>query len=70
MKGKVYADEAGRGTMIAAIGTIIAAYDNNDSGIRRGTTESLRKRGQRDPRKDEEGQINGGEKRVPAAAAS
>lgn len=34
MSGKVCADEAGRGTMIAAIGTIIAAYDNNDSGTR------------------------------------
>lgn len=28
------------------IATIIAAYDNNDSGIRRGTTESLRRKGQ------------------------
>lgn len=45
-----------RGTMIATITTIIAAYDNNDSGtgvIRRGITEeSLR--GGWAPRKDEE----------------
>lgn len=31
MRNKVYADKAGRGTMIVAI---IAAYDNNDSGTR------------------------------------
>lgn len=69
MRNKVHADKAERGTMIAAI---IAACDNNDSGTRYtpGPAESLRKRGQRRPRKDEEGQINGGEKRVPAAAAS
>lgn len=29
-----YTDKAGRGTMIAAIGTIIVAYDNNNSGTR------------------------------------
>lgn len=70
MRNKVYADKAGRGTMIVAI---IAAYDNNDSGTRytsghRGVIEKEGAGG--GPRKDGEEQINGGEKRVPAAAAS
>lgn len=45
---KIYMNEVVRGTMIAAITTIIAAYDNNDSSgtryTRRAVVESSRER--------------------------
>lgn len=59
--------------MIAAIATIIAAYDNNDKqdALYAGASRShWERRAREGPREDGEGQINGGEKRVPAAAAS
>jgi len=71
VRNKVYVDKAGRGTMITAIAAIIVAYDNSDSALYDGPSRSHWERRVRGgSREASERQINGGEKRVPAAAAS